>query len=52
MSSNKAALKAIAASIQAGKFDDAVEKAQQLLNSDSQNYQAYVHNFSELTYIH
>jgi superkiller protein 3 len=39
MSSQKASLKAIAASIKAQKFDDAVQEAQKLLASDPKSYQ-------------
>jgi hypothetical protein len=43
MSSNKAALKAIGAAIQASKYDEAVFQAQKLLANDPQNYQGYVY---------
>jgi superkiller protein 3 len=42
MSSSKPALKAISAAIQASKYDDAIEQAKKLLNTDTKNYQAYV----------
>jgi superkiller protein 3 len=40
MSGTKAALKAINDAIRQQKFDDAVTKAQELLEKDSKNYQA------------
>ncbi len=40
MSSAKAALKAIAAAVQAAKYEDAVEQSQKLLANDPQNYKA------------
>ena len=42
MSSNKPALKAIGAAIQASKYDDAIEQAKKLLATDPKNYQAWV----------
>ncbi|RFU29117.1 hypothetical protein B7463_g7213, partial [Scytalidium lignicola] len=42
MSSQKAALKAISAAIQAKKYDDAVEQAQRLVVSDPKSYQGNV----------
>ncbi len=42
MSSNKPALKAISAAIQASKYDDATEQAKKLLATDPKNYQACV----------
>jgi hypothetical protein len=38
----KESLKAIAASVKAQKYDDAIQEAQNLLASDPKNYQAYV----------
>ncbi|RDW73762.1 TPR-like protein [Coleophoma crateriformis] len=40
MSGAKAALKALAAAIQAQKYDDAIQQAQKILQSDPQNYRA------------
>jgi superkiller protein 3 len=40
--SNKPALKAIGAAIQASKYDDAIEQAKKLLATDPKNYQACV----------
>ncbi|RQM07598.1 hypothetical protein DH86_00002078, partial [Scytalidium sp. 3C] len=42
MSSQKGALKAIGAAIQAKKYDDAVEQAERLIASDPKNYQGNV----------
>ncbi|KAF4989405.1 hypothetical protein FGRMN_9130 [Fusarium graminum] len=42
MSGTKAALKAINDAIRQQKFDDAVSKAQELLEKDSKNYQAHI----------
>lgn len=42
MSSQKGALKAIGAAIQAKKYDDAVEQAERLIASDPKNYQGFV----------
>ena len=41
-SKSKAALKAIAAAIQASKYSDAIDQAQILLSEDPKNYQACV----------
>ncbi|CCD43322.1 hypothetical protein BofuT4_uP067300.1 [Botrytis cinerea T4] len=40
MSGTKAALKAINAAVQSQKYDEAVEQAQKLLDSDPNSYQA------------
>ena len=43
MSSGKAALKAINDAIRAQKFDDAVDKAQNLVKQDASNFQGCAH---------
>lgn len=40
MSATKAALKAINAAVQSQKYDEAIQQARNLLNSDPQSYQA------------
>ncbi len=47
MSTTKAALKAAKASLDAQKYEEAVEHANKVLAIDPQNYHAYVQNISK-----
>lgn len=48
MSGSKAVLKAINDAIRQQKFDDAISQAQEFLQKESKNYQAYVHLLRDL----